>query len=214
MERNKIIQGDAREVLETFSAESVDMCITSPPYWGLRDYDVNELIWGSEKDCKHKGYGNFKRGFCRKCGAWKGQLGLEPTFDLYIKHLCDIFDGVKRVLKKTGTCWVNIGDSYLGSNQGYGTTKRNTNTGFQDVRKGYFAASKQKTPLSNYKLKAKCLAMVPFRFALEMVNRGWILRNVIIWHKPNCMPCSVKDRFTIDFEYLFFFSKSKKYYFK
>ena len=66
----------------------------------------------------------------------------------------------------------------------------------------------------NRQLPDKCLTLVPFRFAVEMCNRGWILRNTIIWHKPNCMPCSVKDRFTVDFEYLFFFSKSKKYYFE
>ena len=146
----------------------------------------------------------IKSNFCQKCGAWKGQLGLEPTFDLYIKHLCNIFDEVKRVLRKDGTCWINIGDTYWGGGQG-----------------GNDYPGKQVVPSSGYGHKAKgisysnkSLVMIPFRFAIEMVNRGWILRNTIIWHKPNCMPSSVKDRFTVDFEYLFFFTKNKKYYFE
>jgi len=134
-----------------------------------------------------QGHRDFKRGFCKKCKAWKGQLGLEPNFDLYIKHLCDIFEEVKRTLKKEGGCWVNLGDTYSGSS--VITSYRST-------------------------YPKKSLIMIPFRFAIEMVNRGWILRNVIIWHKPNAMPCSVKDRFTVDFEYFFFFVKNKKYYFK
>jgi len=118
--------------------------MTSPPYWALRNYGV------------------------------EGQLGLEPAFQEYINRLRDIFDEVKRVLKKEGTCWVNIADTYLD----------------------------------------KCLCCIPDRFKIEMINRGWICRNDIIWHKPNCMPSSVKDRFTVDYEHLFFFTKSEKYWFE
>ena len=154
MQLNKIYNGDALDVLKTFPDECVDMVITSPPYWALRDY-------GAE-----------------------GQLGLESTFQEYINKLCDIFDEVKRVLKKSGSCWVNLGDAYSGSGKGVGG------------------------------IKSKSLLQIPSRFAIEMCNRGWILRNEIIWHKPNAMPQSVRDRFTVDFEKLFFFTKSKKYYFK
>jgi len=189
-------------------------------------------------------------GFCRKCGAWKGQLGLEPTFDLFIKHLCDIFDEVKRVLRKDGTCWVNIGDTYFNS------AGRNDRTGFgsparidtnkiwkRPSREAYTRAGIKKNCLicgkeffgkensqfcsrgclnkmgnefrsQNRLLPDKCLTMIPMRFTIEMVNRGWILRNTIIWWKPNCMPSSVKDRFTVDFEYVFFFVKNKKYWFE
>ena len=143
--KNKIFNGNALDVLKTFTEKSIDMAITSPPYWGLRDYGID------------------------------GQLGLEPTFDLYIKHLCDIFDETKRVLKDEATLWVNIGDTYD---------------------------------------KNKSLIGIPFRFAIEMINRGWILRNTLIWHKNSVMPSSVKDRFTLDFEYIFFFSMNKKYYFQ
>ena len=174
--------------------------------------------------------------FCSKCSAWKGQLGLEPIFDLYIKHLCDIFDEVKRVLKKTGTCWVNLGDTYYGSGKGAGgditdskqvwgfenkTTKNCDHCGkeFEGYAFQKFCGSAcsgvDNTPRERKgELKDKCLTLIPMRFAIEMVNRGWILRNNIIWHKRNIMPSSAKDRFTVDFENLFFFTKNKKYYFE
>jgi len=145
--------------------------------------------------------------FCIKCGAWKGQLGLEPTFELYIKHLCDIFDEVKRVLRKDGTCWVNLGDTYSATRWTNNTDSGQPMNNFKD---GYRGINPEKIT----GLEDKNLTLIPFRFAIEMQNRGWILRNVIIWHKPNVMPSSVKDRFTVDFEYLFFFVKSKKYFFE
>jgi len=145
-----------------------------------------------------------KSNFCQKCGAWKGQLGLEPTFDSYIKHLCDIFDEVKRVLRKDGTCWVNLGDTYSGNKEG--KTDNKVSSYLKDNSNGI----KKKV----VGVPEKSLSMIPMRFAIEMVNRGWILRNNIIWQKPNCMPSSVKDRFTVDFEYVFFFVKSKKYWFE
>ncbi len=158
-------------------------------------------LFTKEQAIKRKegiGSGNIiKEGFCSKCGAWKGTLGLEPNFDLYIKHLCDIYDGIKRVLKKTGTCWVNLGDTYAGSGV--------VNKSEWKHKESVGTPNKHKT---NY--TSKCLLMIPQRFAIEMIKRGWILRNVIIWYKPNCMPSSVRDRFTVDFEYVFLFVKSNK----
>ena len=177
LENNKIHVGDALEVLKTFPDNQIDMCITSPPYWGLRDYGVD------------------------------GQLGLEPNFNDYINRLCTIFDEVKRCLKDSGTCWVNIGDGYAS-----GAGSLNTNKG--DSFHGGNKKHRTQTGIKAKNLPPKSLIGIPFRFALEMINRGWILRNTIIWYKPNCMPSSVKDRFTVDFEYLFFFSKNKKYYFE
>ncbi len=150
---NKVITGHALEVSKTLSDCSVDMCITSPPYWGLRDYKTTPAKWQD---------------------GWIGELGAESNFNQYINHLCDVFDEIKRVLKDDGTCWINISDTYNNKN----------------------------------------LCLIPFRFAIEMQNRGWTARNVIIWQKPNATPSSAKDRFNADFEYLFFFSKNKKYYFK
>ena len=178
----KILQGDALEQLKTLDSNSVDMCMTSPPYWALRDYGV------------------------------AGQLGLEPTFDEYIHNLCDVFDEVKRVLKKEGTCWVNIGDTYWGSGSG---TQYEPNVGnSKEVYVMPYKSAKIKQRRADSPYQPKCLTLVPLRFAIEMVNRGWILRNTIIWYKPNAMPSSAKDRFTVDFEYIFFFSKNKKYYFE
>lgn len=171
MDVNRVYCGDAKDVLETFPDKVIDMCVTSPPYWGLRDYGVD------------------------------GQLGLEPSFEDYVDRLCGVFDEVKRVLKDGGTCWVNIGDSYA---SGVNNNDRKKVNDVNNTAKSLPAKS----------LPAKSLVGIPFRFALEMIDRGWILRNTIIWHKSNCMPSSVKDRFTVDFEYLFFFSKNKKYYFE
>jgi len=241
----KIYQMDVMEALKQMPDESVDMQITSPPYWGLRDYgEGTESIWDGKKRCEHEfdvkkrklhsgttkeewvgdmsrgirdtaGEWETKDGFCSKCGAWKGQLGLEPDFNLYIKHLCDIFDEVKRILKKDGTCWVNLGDTYHGGNLGVGQPEDwksiltdNKGAGFdKEIMKDFVKQRKQ------MKYTAKCLCAIPERFMIEMINRGWILRNKIIWHKPNHMPTSVKDRFANSWEYLFMFSKNKKYYF-
>ena len=137
------------------------------------------------------------------------ELGLESTFQEYITKLCDIFDEVKRVLKKKGTCWVNIGDTYGNSNQA--GTKTFGNPEFNKNRPSREAT---KTPKKNIKGYDKCLLQIPSRFAIEMTNRDWILRNELIWHKPNCMPSSAKDRFTVDFEKIFFFVKNRKYWFE
>lgn len=237
----EIHHGHALEVLKELPAESVDCVMTSPPYWGLRSYKTEPMIWDSKDGCKHEwgdkiehpmaksgkhqgelggstnlaqdsarfnsnGLGNF----CSLCGAWRGELGLEPMIELYIKHLIQIFNEVKRVLKKTGTCWVNIDDSYAGSNCGYGDYRSKNKQSlsipeiYGDVRK----------PQAKIDLPAKSLCLIPSRFALAMVENGWILRNDIVWNKPNPMPESVKDRFTGSWEHLFFFVKSKRYWFE
>jgi site-specific DNA-methyltransferase (adenine-specific) len=170
----KILQGDSLEVLRGIDSESIDMCITSPPYWGLRDYGV------------------------------PGQLGLESTFQEYISKLVVIFDEVKRVLKGTGTCWVNLGDTYSGNKSGYTDTNKN----------GKVPSDSLIRKKSQKGIIDKTLVGIPERFAIAMTDNGWIRRNTIIWHKPSCMPVSVTDRFTVDFEYLYFFSKNKDYWFE
>lgn len=145
--------------------------------------------------------------FCSKCNAWKGELGLEPTFDLYIKHLCDIFDEVKRVLKDTGTIFVNLGDTFASGTRDKGTVdlSRLDSKEAKATRGWHIQPNRQ---LENY--PAKSLCCIPERFMIEMINRGWILRNKIVWYKKNCMPSSAKDRFTVDWDHLLFFSKSNK----
>lgn len=181
MKLNHIYQGDCLEVLKTLPDEAVDCVMTSPPYWALRDYGVEE------------------------------QLGLEPTFQEYISKLCDIFDEVKRVLKTTGTCFVNLGDTYAGSGNGQ-TSNWEANWTNKTLNKSTHKSAKGVKNKTN--IPDKCLCQIPARFGIEMTNRGWILRNEVIWAKPNCMPSSVKDRFTVDFEKIFFFTKNKKYWFE
>ncbi|MBA7542914.1 hypothetical protein ES705_35239 [subsurface metagenome] len=147
--------------------------------------------------------------FCSICGAWRGSLGLEPDFNLYVKHLCDIFDKAKRVLRKDGTCFINIGDSYGGSGNASGHTENTKNLGYKTSEMGATKGNQKTT-----RKYAKSLLDIPYRFSIEMINRGWIKRNTIIWHKANCMPSSAKDRFTVDFEYVYFFVKSKRYWFE
>jgi|ERR1051326_1176626 DNA modification methylase len=140
----------------------------------------------------------------------KGQLGLESTFHEYMDKLCAVFDEVRRVLKPAGTCWVNMGDTYSSSMKGGGSL---------NVRgDGLYDRLRQRAGFDPVKLKTglppKTLCQIPSRFAIAMTDRGWILRNEIIWWKPNCMPQSARDRFTVDFEKVFFFVKSRRYYFK
>lgn len=211
--------------------ESIDMCLTSPPYWGLRDYGI-EQIFGGDRDCEHD-FGiihrrrNDKSGghqgifqdrsiakaqdgarfgpptkTCSKCQAWEGQLGLEPTPELYIEHLTQIFNEVKRVLKKEGTFWLNMGDTYSGSGGAGG-----------DYNEGGLREGQPRSRQGNTKLQSKCLCMIPERLAWSLIQNGWILRNKIPWIKPNCMPSSVKDRFANRWEYVFLFSKSRRYCF-
>ncbi len=150
-------------------------------------------------------------GFCQKCGAWKGQLGLEPTYQMYIEHLMMITRELKRVLKKTGTMFWNMGDSYagnMGSRTGWQDSKY-SETREQGIENGEAVFLK-----ANYgNIPQKSLMMIPERFVIAMIDDGWILRNKIIWRKTNGMPSSVKDRFSNKWEYVFFFTKNKKYYF-
>jgi len=236
---NKVICGDCLEVMKQIPDECIDMAITSPPYWGLRDYGI-EQIFGGDKDCKHewrcvakdrkKGIQKGLIGLrgpndkpsqyyckeskikgsdiCSKCGAWKGQLGLEPTPEMYIEHMTQIFHELKRILKKTGTFWLNMGDTY---SSGSGST----NNGFNERWGNSPGRRKQENPKPKIQasLPLKCLCMIPERIAWSLIQDGWTLRNKIIWYKPNGMPSSVKDRFTNKWEYIFMFSKSRKYYF-
>ncbi|OGI04985.1 MAG: hypothetical protein A2104_00090 [Candidatus Melainabacteria bacterium GWF2_32_7] len=178
LEVNKIYQGDCLEVLKTFPDECVDCIVTSPPYWKQRDYGVS------------------------------GQLGLEENYLEFIENLCNIFDEVYRVLKKSGSCFVNLGDTYF---RKYVNDKAQT---FRPKQAGKYKRGYDGIKVKNNGGKEKSLCLIPERFAIEMTARDWLLRNTIIWHKPNKLPESVKDRFTVDFEKIFFFTKSKNYHFE
>lgn len=158
---------------------------------------------------------------CTKCGAWRGELGLEPNFHMFIDHLMQIFDEIKRVLKPTGTCWVNLGDTYSGSggNNSNCSYSRKGSGGSGLMGDNVFARLKKRAGFATRSfdmsgVPGKSLCLIPERFATAMIEHQWILRNKIVWNKPNVMPSSIKDRFTGSHEYVFFFTKSRKYYFE
>ena len=236
-----IYQGHALDVLRTFPDGCVDTIITSPPYWGLRDYgDDTRVIWDGQKNCEHifgekitkhdnlrfRGknavVGNnknqdicsnnkVKTGFCYKCGAWYGQLGLEPTLLRYLRHLLQITAELKRVLKPTGVLFWNHGDSYGGSGCGTNDYKTEASRSIQGIGKN---TNLSKTGGITQGFMSKCMVMQNYRLILKMIDeQGWILRNDIKWVKPNHMPSSVKDRFANGYEPVFMLVKNKKYWF-
>lgn len=183
LEINKIYLGDCLSVLKTFPDESVNCCITSPPYYGLRDYGV------------------------------EGQIGNEDTSEKYIQKLVNVFEEVRRVLKDDGTLWLNLGDSWAGSNQGAGT-KNPTPKQASNHGTNYMTMETHKSKLSKLDgYKPKDLIGIPWMAAFALRESGWYLRQDIIWAKGNPMPESVKDRCTKSHEYIFLLTKSRKYYF-
>ena len=184
MELNKTYCEPNLETMKRMEDNSIDCVITSPPYWGLRDY-------GTE-----------------------GQLGLEKTVTEYLEKLWTIFDEVYRVLKKGGTCWVNLGDTYSTNSGGMGKTDKSRPKGGQPKFSKQANETLDFIQNKNSGLPDKCLCQIPSRFSIGITDRGWILRNQIIWHKKSCMPSSTRDRFTVDFEFVYFFVKSRRYYFE
>jgi len=231
--------GDSLALLRRLPDKCINTCVTSPPYWGLRDYGLPPTIWGgnsgcwhqwneeelitnrsggfSEKQCSNAGaYNpdgiNSKYGFCSSCGAWRGCFGLEPTPKLFVEHIVLIFQEVKRVLRDDGTLWLNLGDSYSGSWARSANPGGIDNSPMQCGNKGSYVKDGQCT-ITPAGLKPKDLCGIPWRVAFALQAAGWYLRSDIIWHKPNPMPESIKDRPTKAHEYLFLMSKSARYYY-
>ena len=221
MKLNHIYQGDVIDRLKDLNDGSVQCVVTSPPYWGLRDYGTAE--WeGGDKNCDHKmpptgGPGLYRSGHsrdgyysqvCKKCNALRkdDQLGLESTPEEFVENLVKVFREVRRVLKDDGTVWLNLGDSYAMSSM------RGKNSEFKSIdqsKQGIVGINK-KIPIG---LKPKDLVGIPWRVAFALQADGWYLRQDIIWHKPNPMPESVTDRCTKAHEYIFLLSKSAKYFY-
>ena len=178
--RDTILFGDCRETLKEFD-EQARTCITSPPYYGLRDY-----------------------------GGEENQIGQEQTPDEFIEQLVSVFREVRNILTDDGTLWVNLGDSYYNYRPGKGQSypKQSVSKTKQDLPD---KCNKRGNKLEG--LKEKDLIGIPWLFAFAMRNDGWYLRQDIIWHKPNPMPESVRDRCTKSHEYIFLFSKNKKYFY-
>ena len=178
--RNTILYGDCRDTLKQFD-EQARTCITSPPYYGLRDY-----------------------------GGEENQIGQEKTPEEFIDQLVSVFKEVRNVLTDDGTLWINLGDSYYNYRPGKGQSypKQSVSKTNQDLPT---QCNKRGNKLEG--LKEKDLIGIPWMFAFAMRSDGWYLRQDIIWHKPNPMPESVKDRCTKSHEYIFLLYKNKKYYY-
>jgi len=170
--RSRIILGDARDVLRALPDESVRTCVTSPPYWSLRDYGID------------------------------GQIGAENDVDEYVRSLCAVCAQVRRVLAPDGSLWINVGDAYTSGNRTWRAPDRKNN--------GRAMSYRPPTPAG---LKPKDLIGIPWRLAFALQEQGWYLRSDIVWYKPNCQPESVRDRPTQAHEYLFFLTKSARYYY-
>lgn len=249
----KIYLGDCRERLATLPAESVHSVITSPPYYGLRDYKTEPGVWGGDADCRHdwggglsiglnpgrKGSKNLNPGkggsdgqhfqqktaaayqshVCHKCGAWRGNLGLEPTVAMYVEHMVEVFRAIRRVLRKDGTVWLNMGDSYVSAPPGNKSKRSKTDLDGAYHRRGERQLGHGEDMGAIYAkangsgLKQKDMIAMPWRIGLALQADGWWLRQDIIWAKTNPMPESISDRCTKSHEYLLLLSKSERYYY-
>lgn len=183
MQTNQIYVEPCLETLKKMPDNFLDCVITSPPYWQLRDY------------------------------GYDGQWGLEPTFHQYLENLWSMMDELYRVLKPTGTCWINLGDTYNTISGGIRGLERAKETGSTRAisKKNILGNGFQQQKATD--IANKCLLLIPHRFAIGCIDRGWIVRNDIIWAKRNAMPESCTDRFSKKHEYFFFMTKSERYFF-
>lgn len=228
-----ILQGDCLDGLATLPERSVHCCVTSPPYYGQRDYGTAE--WeGGNSTCDHVGavvvaaaaavgtkgdankikqqiqgkMGNWKT--CPACGAYRvdQQVGLEETPEAYVERLVQVFRGVRRVLRNDGTLWCNLGDSYnAAGRRGHGTR-----IGYKQPTNRASAAGESSRP-NDAALGQKQLLGMPWRVAFALQADGWTLRSDVIWHKPNAMPGSQRDRPSTNHEYVFLLTKGPRYFY-
>jgi DNA modification methylase len=237
-----ILQGHVIDVLRSLPENSVQCVVTSPPYWSLRAYGTDRQVWGGEEGHSHEWSPTNPRrprsaedvknpnslqagsegtlfeaqgGESCPCGAWKGELGSEPTPELFVSHLADVFDDVRRVLREDGTLWLNLGDTYTTHPAGLTGIKRWKASGLanRDNTGAEQAGSFDKRTNGEGALPEKNLVGIPWRVAFELQRRGWYLRSDTIWSKPNPMPESVTDRPTRSHEYIFLLTKSPTYYY-
>jgi DNA modification methylase len=236
---NDIHQGDVKARLREMPESSVHMVMTSPPYYGLRDYGEEvESVWGGEEDCEHswgtevtdpqggtntdenepnvggnastqetrlRGGGGIKSGRCLDCGAWKGQLGLEPQLEQFVRNLVEVGDLIRRVLREDGNWWLNLGDSFAGS---WGAQSKDEKANQRDS-----GAYPDKNPARTGTLRRKSKMLVPHRVAIALEDAGWIVRSDAVWAKSNPMPHPVKDRLTETKEFVFHLTPNPDYWF-
>ena len=241
MTQSKIIVGNCLDVLRRLPSDSVHCAVSSPPYFGLRDYGLPPSIWGGAADCFHQwgdeivhdgrdhvpgvnsefkdravAEARRKKGtngaFCVHCDAWRGCLGHEPTPDLYIEHLVLIFAEVRRILRPEGTLWLNLGDSYNTHPNGPSLAKSGLG-GSLNGHAEYRNAHGLRKTVKIPGLKPKDLIGIPWMAAFALRAEGWWLRSDIVWEKPNCQPESTRDRPTRSHEFIFLLTKSAAYFY-
>lgn len=233
--RPRILVGHVLEQLRQLPDACVHTVVTSPPYWGLRTYGTTGQVWGGDPAHAHdwaltaprRGkWGKFAGGTLRgngleacevgsgescSCGAWRGELGSENDPDLFVAHLADVFEEIRRVLRPDGSAWLNLGDTYNAASP----VRVNAGKKWQRATDpDYVRFEDQKTRPSRAArgLKPKDLVGIPWRVAFELQRRGWYLRAEAIWSKPNPMPESVRDRPTRSHEQVFLLTRRSKYY--
>lgn len=236
-----ILNCDVLEGLAHLPDNSVQCVVTSPPYYGLRAYGTNPQVWDGDPECEHewgselpchypgqveqskwkiaeiagKGQTAGSGQYCQRCGAWKGELGLEPTPSLYVQHMVQVFREVRRVLRDDGTLWLNIGDSFYGGKGSNGNSKARRTAKERGYQQSGGTVMIDTGPLDipQEGLKPKDLIGIPWRVAFALQADGWWLRQDIIWQKLNPLPESVEDRCTKAHEYVFLLTKSQKYFY-
>lgn len=201
---SEIIEGDSRKVLsDDVEDDSIDCIVTSPPYYRKRSYGEDlEEIWCEDDLCTHSWDDNT----CTQCGAWRGQLGLEPRSEMFVDHLLEVLRECINVLKESGSFWLNLGDTYSNVPSG------SRGSGWERPTRRESDKGREKTP-RDYQYPLKCMFMIPERVAFRLLSEGLILRNKVIWRKTNPMPDSCKDRLTTTYEMLFHFTLAQDYYY-
>lgn len=232
-----LVAGDATASLAAMPDASADCVVTSPPYWGLRDYGTGHWV-GGNPDCPHltpaphpgtpasstqltaRPDSAIRRDCqpqrCRRCGAHRQdhQHGLEPTVEAYIDRLRGVFAELRRVLVNTSTVWLNLGDSYSSDPPSRTRDPMRASTLSGAAAAGTLRDSIRRADVHRTRtIPRKNLIGMPWRVAFALQRDGWILRNAIVWHKPNAMPESVRDRLSNRYEMLFLLTKQQRYYF-
>lgn len=204
----QIVVGDAFDLLPTLPNASIDLIITSPPYWGHRDYELdhNWAFFNNIPNVKKIGFRTLGYEWYRSHG---GILGLEPYPEWYVSHLIEIFSHSAACLKPDGSLWINIGDTYFAR---WSSIRNGGRQGLADNHR-----KRRKTPMGGFRAE-KQLLLIPARFAIAMQDQRWILRNDLIWHKPNALPLREGDRLNLAHEHFYHFVKKPslgraKYYY-
>jgi DNA modification methylase len=235
-----IIEGNAVTEMRKLPERSVQCCVTSPPYWGLRAYGTDPQVWGGDGECKHR-WGTLERHplanslagpngkkwlnapaakrsketgpFCQKCGAWKGELGSEPNPYLFIENMVSVFREVRRVLKDDGVLWLNLGDCYASPGMAYEGDGKRANDSVKHSARHTDHYEQQPNRGRFQGFKRKELIGMPWRVALALHDDGCLLRCDVIWQKLRALPESVRDRPSREHEYIFMLTKGPKYYY-